>query len=173
MWCDKIVSGLNLFLRNKVSYHCYLFQSSILGTTHWVQWLCISSEHIIKSMVWNLASVSCSLVWIMLTQISLPLAPCWVIWEKKEVIWHKIRWVGRLWNDSSFVFRFGHEFGGNPAQFHIVFQNALNSPKWNSLHVSNFTGTESSVWKNTFLPVIHVFLSILLIDGCPEHSPWT
>jgi len=71
MWCHKIVSGLNLFLHNKATYHCYFLQSSVLGPVHWVQWLCISSEHTIKCMVGNLASVSYSFVGIMLIQLNL------------------------------------------------------------------------------------------------------
>jgi len=71
MWCHKIVSGLNLFLHNKATYHCYFFQSSVLGPVHWVQWLRICSEHTIKCMVWNLASVFYSFVGIMLTQLNL------------------------------------------------------------------------------------------------------
>jgi hypothetical protein len=59
MWCHKIVSGLNLFLHNKATYHCYFFQCSVLGPVHWVQWSHICSEHTIKCMVWNLAGLSC------------------------------------------------------------------------------------------------------------------
>jgi hypothetical protein len=34
-----------------------------------------------------------------------------------------------------------HELCGNPMQVQIVFQNAINWPKWHSQHVSNFTDT--------------------------------
>jgi hypothetical protein len=74
-WCDKVVSGLNVFLLNKASYHCYFFQSSVFGTECWVQWLQICSEHTIKCMVWNLPRVACSYDWIMFTQISHPVRP--------------------------------------------------------------------------------------------------
>jgi len=49
----------------------------------------------------------------------------------------------------------GHLFGCNPTLVQIVFQNALNWPKWNFLYIRNFTDFVSSVLKDKFH---HIFM---------------
>ena len=59
------------------------------------------------------------------------------------------------------------EFDGNPSHIHTVFEKSLDWPRWNTRHVSNFTGSDACVFEDTFLHLIHIF-SVLLFDSCSE-----
>jgi hypothetical protein len=64
----------------------------------------------------------------------------------------------------------GHWFGGNLQCVQIVFQNAPYWPKWNLQDVSNFTDSDSSVFKDQIF-IWPTFSYVYLVSICAEH--WT
>lgn len=97
--------------------------------------------------------------------------------EKTDVTHGYIWWVRSAWTDSVMLSRnFKHkggsagtrcEFGGNPSHIHTIFEKSLDSPRWNSRQVSNFSGSDACVFENAFLRLIRIF-RVLLFDSCSE-----
>jgi hypothetical protein len=50
-----------------------------------------------------------------------------------------------------------HEFGGNLMRVQIVFANTWNAAIYNSQHVGSFLNSDSSIFEDVFLHLIHIF----------------
>jgi hypothetical protein len=76
-------------------------------------------------------------------------------------VWYMLTWFS------------GHEFGSNPMYVRIIFQNALNWPKGNLQHDSNFTDSASSIFVHKFLhsiPHFHLFCLSVRILSVQQNS---
>jgi hypothetical protein len=115
--------------------------------------------------------------------------------SREGAVWVDLLLVENTRTDKAEGIGTGLEFCGNPTHSLFYCQNAVNWPRRNSLHVSNFIFSDSSILDGIFLHSIHVFICFvvwlasrafgifnvshiaferrrLLKHPCPSHCPF-